>query len=342
MSKSEFVVVGDLHYDGMNSIIPLEKRVHAVDNVMKQVQDYCMDNHIDTIIQVGDVCNSPSPSFLSYLSLLKVFNSKFKYHMIIGNHDYRDVNYNSLSAFSAMTRLGMIPNCKFYSKPAKQEIDGVRAIFLPWPYEKTPEEHRPSVIFGHFPAGNYMVDNNSVRKAEKIDLQNHFWILGDIHFPQHGKNFVYVGSALQANFGEKPNKRFLHVRVQQTETTNRVSFKSIKINLPIKLITVDADSVGDLGFLKSVKENEYVRIRGSSEIVAAGSKISIDNPNVVVVPKAKQTATHAIEGKVDLGIDHIKILVSHLKNVGLDRDQIRRAVQLVKAAGGDAWITQRN
>lgn len=97
--------------------------------------------NIDTVIHMGDVFDSRKSIDYTSLEWAKrvVFEplSKYKVHMIIGNHDTYYKNTNRVNSPNLL--LKSYPNIKTYSDPTEVTIGGLNILLLPWINEDNQE-----------------------------------------------------------------------------------------------------------------------------------------------------------------------------------------------------------
>jgi len=97
---------------------------------------------IDTVIHMGDAFDSRKAIDYASLEWAKrvVFEplSKYKVHMIIGNHDTYYKNTNQVNSPELL--LNSYSNIQTYSSPSEVNIGGLDILFLPWINENNQEK----------------------------------------------------------------------------------------------------------------------------------------------------------------------------------------------------------
>lgn len=247
--KLNFLVVGDIHLEGqLKEYLRDEDYLSPVSQTLKQIWQYAKDNGIKHIMILGDIFDNPFPKDETKKAFLKSLDKSLEYHIILGNHDYANINENSLNLCKYFIEdLGLMDNVRFYLKPVTEVINGIKFDFLPYPY-KEPLSQDYSICLGHFESKGSISDSGRPFKDAKELEKGHTWFLGHLHRQQGD---VYPGSILQHRFGEPVNKYFFDVTI---EDDNNVKIEKISINTPYKLLDLIVNKIEDL---QLSKENIY-------------------------------------------------------------------------------------
>lgn len=254
--KLNFLVVGDIHLEAIAKYFP-EDYLSPVTDTLKNIWKYARENAIEHIVILGDIFDNPFPKDETKKAFLKSLDKKLQYHIILGNHDYANVNENSLNLCKYFIEdLGLMDNVKFYLKPTVEEIQGIKFNYLPYP-QKQPTTEAPAICFGHFETKGAISDNGRPFKEGIVLDKNYNWFLGHLHRQQGD---LYPGSILQCRFGEPVNKYFFDVKVNNDDS---ISIEKITINTPYKLLDLVIDKYEDLD---SLDKNNVYRLYLSSHL----------------------------------------------------------------------------
>lgn len=319
-----FVVLGDTHIGALDNLFSngTDYSLHG----WKYALEYCRENAIKTLIQLGDIFDSPYPrddQIQKFLSLLFKF-SDVNVYCILGNHDY-DAEHSSVDLSSWFCKvLGKGP--KIYSSPTLEKIDGVPFFFSPYPFKK--DSKKQAICIGHFDLPGTKRDNGTKVKGNIPKLKNQ-WILGHLHSCQEYKNAVYPGSSIQCNFGDVSNKYILECEVNK----GKLEYHKVKLNTPIKLKTINIQTKKDLNF--KIEENTYYKLVVHKSVKLPDSYLS-DRPCIIKAPEHYSSKeqleflkSDSIENTI-IEIDPFFCLDKWLKNKGLSKAQIKKALKIAR------------
>lgn len=208
----EAVVVGDLHFDGRLSRIIHQSSKYKADHLQKIV-DWAKNEGIRNVILAGDVCEYPRMTYESMRALLRVFtsNTKTRFYVILGNHDkYAEHSSegHSLELFEELRNVGTLPNVRIMGEPKNIKIDGHVVRFLPWPHTSF---NRKYLNIAHTEVRGSKSDNGRVFNKKSLPDGKEVAIIGHLHEAHTVRNYHYVGTPYQTDFGAKPGKTFSHV-----------------------------------------------------------------------------------------------------------------------------------
>lgn len=210
-----FVGVGDLHLDSK-----LQK--HLPENVnqviMREVRDgpvrYAVRNGVPLIVFYGDICDVPSMSTDATMQLVRLFFDypSLRFVLMLGNHDVEYEGKHSLNLLETLCRVKAIANVKIVTKPTtlfKNTSTPLR--ILPWPHFDV--DHNAINVL-HVETKGSQWDHG--KPVESDRSTSALCVSGHLHTKQvcgPKKNIHYCGTLYQTNFGEKPDKYFHEVVV---------------------------------------------------------------------------------------------------------------------------------
>lgn len=330
MMKLNFLAVGDIHYEALEKYLPDQNFLTPVNITLKQIWEYAKDNGIEHIVLLGDIFDNPFPKDETKKAFLKSLDKKLQYHIILGNHDYANVNENSLNLCKYFIEdLGLMDNVRFYLEPTVKDINGVKFNFLPYPFNQATCE-APAICFGHFETKGSISDSGRIFKEGVVLDNNYTWILGHLH-RQQGNN--YPGSILQHRFGEPINKYFFDVKVMDN---NEVKINSISINTPYKLIDLVVNRLEDLDILE--KQNIY-RIYAADHLDLNEVTYKCKGYNIWQIKGLTKTNNNLEITEEDIEyqeqnladeLTYLQRWLEDKKNVELTEEQIQKAIKIVE------------
>jgi len=328
--KLEFLTVGDIHYEAIAKYFPDGNYLDPVNRTLQQIWQYAKDNAVEQIILLGDIFDNPYPKDETKKAFLKSLDKKLQYHIILGNHDYANVNENSLNLCKYFIEdLGLMDNVRFYLSPTEVILNGVKLNFLPYPFKKATSE-APAICFGHFETKGSISDSGRIFK-DGIELDNRYtWFLGHLHRQQTN---IYPGSILQHRFGEPTNKYFFHVKVDEDE---KITVEKITINTPYKLLDLVVNKLEDIDL---EKQNVY-RLYVADHLDLAEINKACKGYNVWQikgVSKSGQTEAEITEEDLKFQEQNLADELVYLRkwlenkdNVDLTEEQVTKAIKIVE------------
>lgn len=240
----DFVVVSDVHFDGLRTLLPNDHFNASQREVFYQVGEYAKQNNIHFGILPGDLFDNPNPSQDTLNEALAVMlDSPIEWHIIPGNHDapvnsspdeFVASSQKTLSFLARHTR--DFSRVVVYDEPTLTTIADIPFYFLPHPYHKNRDYLLPSgcahpfVGIGHFALDGSKCDNGFAMslslKRENLGALN-FWILGHQHLPQVFDNGFHPGAPIQTDFGSAAKVGFWHCRASFDGAVLKVQRKFI-------------------------------------------------------------------------------------------------------------------
>lgn len=340
MKELEFICFGDVHAEVHSRYV--EDYMSPVRNVFRQITNYATTNGIKTIIGLGDLFDTPNPKDTTQIEILKCFNAKLDYHLIMGNHEYyfqqesstlqKQNAYQLINFFGS--ELGALPNVRIYTSPSYVKIDDIPFKFLPFPHTKYKPE-KDGIRIGHFSISGYCMDNGrEIKEGEKISNTKNL-ILGHLHTKQMP---IYPGSILQANFGEEPNKGFLHCTAQLKNKELTLKTKWIPLVLPLELLNIVVEKPEDISELDKYKDKKYkIKLLVKND-VALPNDLTILYPNVIKIQGYKtKTQMEALKHNILCSdetnmevFDERKALKKYLKSCGLSKIEWKEGLSIIK------------
>lgn len=198
--------IGDVHLGKLDMLIPraFEKVIATIEGMIQNA----VDKGCETVVFLGDISETPNlPDHIavSFFNMLRGFD--VRYHVILGNHDRLSADDHALRLLKWLGESEFL-NLKVYETPETVKIDGRRFFMCPNPYvEDVPKNCK--LGFGHFGYDGAKSDSGFTL-ASKHSPKG-YWVLGDYHTAQKGKNYIYAGSVTQTKFAEKLPKGYIEV-----------------------------------------------------------------------------------------------------------------------------------
>jgi exonuclease SbcD len=94
---SRFLIVGDIHYKGVNPESRIDNYQEALDRKIREINELAVMYKAQAIIQVGDLIDSPGISYPVLIRLMHLLGeSEVKWWTIPGNHDLFAANADTL------------------------------------------------------------------------------------------------------------------------------------------------------------------------------------------------------------------------------------------------------
>lgn len=251
MKKREAVAIGDVHLDGMNSVFPdLDTSVFSF-QMLNAAVDYCNRHSIDTMIQLGDISDTPYPPqrTIKKFTRWNANNPDLDKHFIPGNHDVASVEDNSMELFKDILELSdMGKHTHIYMEPEEKWINGIPYYFLPHPHTKPPKADYPRMCVGHFAASGTKRDSGMTEpNGVDIKVGKDFYLMGHLHRLQYYKKrrLLYPGTMYQRNFGEPLPKGFSHLTMRWSKSALKVNHTFVPLTPPFVLHNVRATDLHD-------------------------------------------------------------------------------------------------
>lgn len=274
------ILLTDTHLD--------ESNLEVNYNIFFQTAQYCVDNGFNAIYHLGDIFKSRKAQSLSVLDMFsKILDmlQKFGIQLVVipGNHDktcYQEER-SFLDPFKHHPSLSLIST--YFNCPI---AEGIVVHFIPFFSDVEYVEMLRStasfidntnynILFTHIGVSGAVMNNGMT--VDGVPQEEFKWFtrvyIGHYHDKQvMNEKFNYIGSSLQHNFGETPDKGL-------TVLFNDLSFQTVDLEFPRYLkIHVDVDKLTPKEILeiKQVKEesgdNLRVILTGKEEKVKSFNK----------------------------------------------------------------------
>ena len=281
----KIVILGDLHFGARkNSQYFLDYLIEVTDEIIQ----YCVDNGISNIIQLGDLFDSRKEINFFILNEIetrffnKLRQNKIIFHSLIGNHDVFYKNTNKI-ANSKMT-INEDEYIKIYDSITTLEFNGKQIDLIPW---ITQENEADTIDFinqtdsniccGHFEITNWEF-MKGIKTQHGIDanfFNNYDYVFsGHYHSQSYNKNIYYIGTPYQITWNDiHTKKRFI---VYDTETNK---FKNV--NIDNEKFIVITQSKFDEYDLDKIVPNAHIRLEMDQDFKESTKlmyEINIRNP----------------------------------------------------------------
>lgn len=175
---------------------------------------------IDTIIHMGDAFDSrKSIDFVGLDWTRKVVLeplSKYKVHLITGNHDVYFKNSNKINSPELL--LKDYENIKTYSEPTEVNIDGLNILLLPWINSENQDKSfklikntKAKVVMGHLELQGFRVNRNLVMDEHGLEanLFSNFKKVFSGHYHTRSDNGIifYLGNPYEIYWNDVNDPR---------------------------------------------------------------------------------------------------------------------------------------
>lgn len=238
-----FIGVGDLHLDGKLRKY-MEDLNYRILLEVSRVLDYAKRNGVEIIVFYGDICETPVMSKEASVLFLRLLmeNKRFKFLILLGNHDKENAELHSLQVFSEMQAHGMLPHVRIIERPTTLfKNSGTPLRLLPWPFLDTDPDAlnviHEAVSGAHWDHG---------RAVDEAKVVKDWCVAGHIHTAQTIGKVHFSGTLYQTSFGEKQKKYFHHVTQEDGEDP---VIRKIKHTPGFRLENVVIEKLSDLSIL---------------------------------------------------------------------------------------------
>jgi DNA repair exonuclease SbcCD nuclease subunit len=276
---AQFVLIGDPHLDALQQHFADPYKLMATELI--KPLDYARENGVKHVVWLGDVANTPTMSYSALTTLLSLLvrYKDLEHHVILGNHDYREIAHHS---FLPLMDLRKVLPLSIYTEPTTRKLEGVYVNFLPFPHHEALSAKKPAINIAHIETKGAVLENGyKIKRGIEVEVGRDVWYSGHLHTTQNQKRFYWPGTLYPLTFGEPFNKGFMHVRAKYegdrliyknrfvpTESAFRL------IQLPIKTRSDVSEISTDPLHLYKLYVEEGVRLKGQD---------LLDKPNVVEV-----------------------------------------------------------
>jgi DNA repair exonuclease SbcCD nuclease subunit len=340
----EFIYTTDWHLGKLRRFFP-ETHVAITINEIRKVCDYARKNGITNIVNGGDISDMPFMSQRYFKALIDLFQKydDLTFDLMLGNHDFEDVETNSLQFLDICAQVGILKNIRIITVPTMRKIAGVVFNFLPFPYTKI--KHKgPCLNFLHTDVkGAYRDNNRKVNKGLDIAKNGQFNIIGHIHkFQIINEWTMYPGALFQTTFGEALPKGFTHYSVKQKNGELKVEYKFIQSHADYELINLNVETRDDFNSVEQDSMKLYKLFLG--EGLTVPKKLLIKRPNIVDIQSMRNgnylttfnkelppdiyDGSNAVDDIVKA--DSLWGLREYLKRTGLDKEQVKRGFLIIE------------
>ena len=212
-----FIKIADIHLSlyGQDPYIEgLPERLYNLNQVLRRVANYALENEISKIVIGGDVFHTKSIIHSVAQSVLLDYINEYtrkglEFIIIDGNHD---MSSKSGDGVSALKCLDSISGVDMIHTP--KVIENI--LFVPWnakTMEETIKRGDQDYLISHFGLNEAEL-NSGISIVSDLGLDDlrrfRHCYLGHYHKGQTVGNVTYVGSIMQMDWGEKgEDKRFL-------------------------------------------------------------------------------------------------------------------------------------
>jgi DNA repair exonuclease SbcCD nuclease subunit len=259
----KYTIIGDPHCTPKN----LDKIAQLLD----QAEDLG-----NTVIILGDLLDTKSVVRSECLNLYfeKLSKSKLSFYILVGNHDYHNLQCedHSLKTLKALSNVIIID----------QVFQTEWATFLPFIQDKsklkeilesTPEDH---VVFGHFEVTQFDFGNGHICE-DGLTLEDFSRfkrvISGHFHKHQVTDNFTYLGTPFSHSFGEANQVKYIaeYEIIQDTLNLIQTTFPQ-HVSLKLDISTKTADTKLKKFLKDNVNNIVRVQLAGTSEQISQFKK----------------------------------------------------------------------
>lgn len=386
--EGKTLVVSDIHI-GLKKAN--QSRLSIVAKVFQNFLDTIKKEKIKNVVCCGDVFHSRVAIDLQALNvglrLISALAKKCRVYLIVGNHD---LYYKNNASINSSNVFRDIKNVVVVDKPTEVEINGQKALFVPWLSDLSHfKKESYDILFGHFDIdGKFLIasylEQHSSKEKKSSDLVNELIandsllsessgtidirtelesirnsgvksgnLVGDFveyakqfgvvfagHIHQHSefvakcREFVFVGSPYQQNFGEIDSKcgfyvldennrrKFvetdgvpIHVRLKMSEILEKgidsFDFSVVAGNIVQKIYDVDVDMVSETKINQKIADfAPFEEALPEYSIASAADKTIVTSETLELIKKSK--------------LDYIKNYVDKIDEKVLEENSLER------------------
>jgi DNA repair exonuclease SbcCD nuclease subunit len=329
---------------GLTRIFPLkalEKQIYEIEKVFR----YAIENDIRHIFMPGDMSDKArldEATFIALVTLLMKYDKYVSFYYLLGNHDVAHVGKTSMDVLKVFADSGVFKNVRLFSTPEVVEIDGVDVGFVPFPHLELPKTKRPALIFAHVEEVGAVGDYGTALKSATVKLKRRpedYTISGHLHTYQVLKKqrMLYNGALYQKTFGESPNKGFVDFQAKYKNGDLLVRHEFVASKPEFRLDTLKIENSSDWDKLES-GEHVFYRLYLGEGVVTPKSIVR-EFPNIIQINGTSYRGKAVVEDRVDADsipkITPLTGLIEFLQKYDLEKQEIKRAVRLVKEVIGE-------
>lgn len=306
MKKIAAVIITDTHLK--------ESNIKIVVSIFRQAISFCLENKIDTIYHLGDIFDSRKSQPLLILNTFReildeVHSNEISLVAICGNHE--KTSYNEVSSFlhPFLHHPAFVLIDSYFKMPL---TENVTVHFLPFFADDIYNEmlklvqidsiiSNHDILFTHIGISGARMNNGQIVEgiAKSSFEMFEFIISGHYHDKQIFDKFNYIGSTIQHNYGETPDKGL-------TVLYNDLTWETVELEFPrYHKIEVDVDKLtnSEIEEIKKVKEetgdNLRVILVGSEAKVKSFNKQLLLNEGISVEHKIEEVVKEQLEERTN-------------------------------------------
>lgn len=268
-----FLYTADWHLSRKHKYSVNNSRLKQIVSNMRRILDYAIKNKIDSVFVLGDVFDvwNPDNVLLSILTswLRQCAMNMINVYVLVGNHD-TNFEQTSLDAIASVLDVSTTKYIHVIKEPFANTFHRYSICAVPYSKDmrETVKEYselgRNVYLFTHAAIEGATLSNGVVL-PDKFDLSVadikafEKVFAGDYHKRQEKKNYVYSGSIIKTNFGERRDKKgFYDVSIsQETGKIDAMNFVALP-DIAMKRIAVKRSNVSSL-----IKKYNSKKMRGA-------------------------------------------------------------------------------
>lgn len=338
------VSTSDWHLTGgITRLFPhnaLQKQLEEIEKPFK----YCIENDINHIFMPGDLSDKAridEETFIALIALLMKYDKYVSFRYILGNHDFAHVGKTAMDVLEVFIQNSAFKNVHLYRKPTIEKIDGVDVCFMPFPHNETPKNNRGSLVFAHIEEQGALGDNGLPLKSQGLKLKRSkkdFIISGHLHTYQYLKErrTIFNGSLYQKTFGESLPKGFIEFKAKYFDNELKVQHSFVNSNPRFCLQNLKIEDNDQWNTLQEGESILYKITVGEDVVIPKG--ITKQFPNIISLNGVTYKGRTNLDIQEKTSVNDIpKItpltgLVKYLKRYDLTKQEIKRAVEMVREA----------
>jgi len=291
--------LGDIHFGARSdSLFFLENQIKSLNRVV----EYCEENNIDTIIQLGDIFDRRKYINFNTLNIAKksffdvLLKKNIRMIVVIGNHDTFHKNTSVINSPTLL--LSEYENITIIEKYREIDFDGCQIGMAAWINSENYEEITTSIrsskaelLCGHFELNS--IYNNSVEfDGDEQSLFGKFSQVfsGHYHIWSSCSNFCYVGCVTQLTWNDYGHLKSFMIFDVETRNTEKIIIEEYLFEM------IDySDDIDLVRFDYSIFQDKIVRVRVPSFEQISRNKFDIFIERLVSITHT----TEVIESSID-------------------------------------------
>jgi DNA repair exonuclease SbcCD nuclease subunit len=305
------IIISDIHLSGYKkdklhpeSLLP--ERLHYIKKNLGLVVEKYHEYKADNIVILGDIFDDKDLLYSKSANIFQEFlmdTQEIPIIIVQGNHDskdYENPEESLLNIFSNYPNVDIVYNYQKYDniifmgyKKNQRFIETMNDIMESY----QPGMEEDMILFGHFDLNGAQLSNGAFLNApvKLKDLSNYFSFIisGHIHKPQEldykykneiPSKFIYVGSPIQTNWGERgEDKRILFFDSETLKYEEIPTYYKKH-----KVFKIETDE--DLDLLKQVKEESldedtHIRVVSNLDFSDEDKKVLKENNVTLFIDK---------------------------------------------------------